>query len=264
MTLSLSLPHADEAWLEGFACGPVRACGTVRRGAHGRRHGSRPTGDHGSGRRRRGERKWLTRSGADAGELLFVSGTPGKRPRDLRRSCKQIDGAEAGSHLRRRFLRPEPRVAFGRRLRTLASAAMDVSDGLLTDLEKLCEASGCGATLDVDALPASPEMQRAVRRPRACFELRSSRAATTMSCSSRAPVEAAEELARATTPAVTRIGVITLVCWRTLQRGGRPIAVDSAGLRSLRRRVRTHEVERGSASCCAIPCTFSPSASAPA
>ena len=65
---------------------------------------------------------------------------------------------ESARHLQRRFLRPEPRVELGRELRNLASAAMDVSDGLLVDLEKLCAASGCGARLDVDALPPSAPM----------------------------------------------------------------------------------------------------------
>jgi thiamine-monophosphate kinase len=75
----------------------------------------------------------------------------------------------ASTQLRERFLRPEPRVALGRALRTWASAAMDVSDGLLTDLTKLCAASRCGAILDVDLLPRSASMAQ-VFAASACVE----------------------------------------------------------------------------------------------
>jgi thiamine-monophosphate kinase len=63
-----------------------------------------------------------------------------------------------------RFLRPQPRVALGRQLRNIASAAMDVSDGLIADAGKLCKASACGVTIDADVLPLSPAL-------RECFPL---------------------------------------------------------------------------------------------
>jgi thiamine-monophosphate kinase len=68
-------------------------------------------------------------------------------------------GGEAASFLKHRFLRPRPRVELGRQLRNVATAAMDVSDGLLTDLKKVCAASGCGARLNVDALPESAALR---------------------------------------------------------------------------------------------------------
>src|SRR5690606_15147804 len=66
----------------------------------------------------------------------------------------------ATQHLIERFLRPTPRVASGRALRTFASAAMDVSDGLLIDLERLCVASGVGAKLDLAADMLSRELRQ--------------------------------------------------------------------------------------------------------
>jgi thiamine-monophosphate kinase len=61
----------------------------------------------------------------------------------------------------RRFTRPEARLALGRAIASHASAAIDVSDGLYTDLEKLLAASGVSGIIDIDALPLSSELKQA-------------------------------------------------------------------------------------------------------
>jgi thiamine-monophosphate kinase len=100
----------------------------------------------------------LRRSSARAGDLLVVSGAPGVAAAGLaelqsgRASCDSND-ARVG-----RFLRAEPRLALGRALRGFATAAMDVSDGLLGDLGKLAQASGLGACIDLERLPVAPEL----------------------------------------------------------------------------------------------------------
>jgi len=101
----------------------------------------------------------LTRGGAKPGDLVYVSGIPGEAAAGLAVIQRGLDAGDAGEHLRARFNAPEPRVALGRALRTVASAAMDVSDGLLGDLLKLCAASGCGARLELDRLPLSAAMR---------------------------------------------------------------------------------------------------------
>ncbi len=66
-----------------------------------------------------------------------------------------------------RFRYPTPRVSLGLALRGLASACIDVSDGLLGDCARLAEASGCGVSLDYAALPVSAALRAAVGEERA-------------------------------------------------------------------------------------------------
>ncbi len=96
----------------------------------------------------------LLRAGARPGDALLVSGTLGDAALGRR------PGAD--SALVRRQRRPVPRLALGRALAGLAHAALDVSDGLLQDLGHLCEASGVGATVRLDALPLSAAYRRTV------------------------------------------------------------------------------------------------------
>jgi thiamine-monophosphate kinase len=64
----------------------------------------------------------------------------------------------AAAALKERFYRPAPRVGAGLALGPLATAAIDISDGLLADLAHICKASGCGATIDVERVPLSAEL----------------------------------------------------------------------------------------------------------
>jgi len=154
-TLALSLPRADAAWTEAFAAGllaladahgcelvggdttqgPLNICITV--------FGEVPPGAA------------LLRSGARAGDDVWVSGTLG----DARLALEVFRGtltlpAAAFELARRRMETPVPRVALGLALRGIATAALDVSDGLVGDLRHILEASGVGATLDADAAAA--------------------------------------------------------------------------------------------------------------
>jgi thiamine-monophosphate kinase len=96
----------------------------------------------------------LRRSGARAGDEIWVSGTLGDAA--LGRQPPLV-GAENAHQawLRARSEFPEPRVALGEALRGIASACIDLSDGLLADLPRLAQASGCGAELELELLPLS-------------------------------------------------------------------------------------------------------------
>ncbi len=152
-TLALSLPQADEAWLAAFArglfaladahdCqliggdttrGPLNICITI--------FGEVPVTDKGS--------RALLRSGARPGDELWVSGTLG----DARLALEALQDRRSLppavlQAARVRLEQPTPRIALGMALRGVASAALDVSDGLLGDLGHILQASGCGACID--------------------------------------------------------------------------------------------------------------------
>ena len=102
----------------------------------------------------------LTRAGARPGDRIFVSGTLGDAGGGLdvalgRRTARCAGHADA---LVARLHRPTPRLALGTALRGLASAAIDVSDGLCQDLGHVLEASGVGARVDAGLVPLSPAL----------------------------------------------------------------------------------------------------------
>ena len=159
-TLALTLPEADHAWLEAFARGFF---------ALADEHGVELVG----GDTTRGpltvtlqvlgevDRDCiLTRGGASVGDDIHVTGTLGDAAGGLDLLSRSLSRAGTAHRvLVSRFLAPTPRIAAGIALRGLASAAIDVSDGLLADLGHLCRASGGAAYLDVDRLPVSPELK---------------------------------------------------------------------------------------------------------
>ena len=95
----------------------------------------------------------LGRSGAEVGDDVWVSGTIGDAGLGL--AIAQGD-APVDKFLLNRFRRPEPRLALGRALVGVASACMDISDGLLIDADRLARASGVGLSIDLAAMPLSP------------------------------------------------------------------------------------------------------------
>jgi thiamine-monophosphate kinase len=227
MTLSLSLPRADEQWLAGFAAGLFELAD---------RHDVALVG----GDTVRGplvitvqiggwveSGRWLTRSGAQPGDLLFISGYPGEAAAGLAVVQTRIPPSQAADQLRQRFLRPEPRLALGRYLRTIATAAMDVSDGVLTDLEKLCAASHCGAQLNVDSLPLS-ESIRALFDADTCVDYALA-GGDDYELLFTIPQERARELMQWNQPALTQIGVVTAGQGVRCMRDGKPFEPNQRG-----------------------------------
>ena len=160
-TLALTLPTADRGWLEAFSralamdaeqfgcalvggdttAGPLTISIQVM--------GLVPAG------------RVLTRGGARAGDHVFVTGTLGEGAAALQLFEPSVTLAAAVSErLRKRFYQPVPRLQEGLKLRGVASAALDVSDGLLADLGHIAEQSTLGADLQLPALPVAPWLKK--------------------------------------------------------------------------------------------------------
>lgn len=107
----------------------------------------------------------LRRNGARPGDDVYVSGTIGDAMLGLALIQGRIDiEAEADRNwLVDRFRLPDPRIALGRSLPGRASAAADISDGLVADLGHVCTASGCSAVVELEAVPLSAATERVVR-----------------------------------------------------------------------------------------------------
>lgn len=121
--------------------------------------------------------RMVLRSGAKPGDLVLVSGTIGDGALGLKvhgpgkpEWVSRLGEAER-AHLADRYLHPRPRLALALALQLHASAAMDVSDGLVGDLAKLLAASGVGAEIDLDAVPLSDAARAAVMADPALAEL---------------------------------------------------------------------------------------------
>lgn len=167
-TLALSLPNADERWLAQFSaglavvaqannCPLVGGDMTASDPDRGGRtlcvqvHGSVP---HGMG---------LTRSGAKVGDLVYVTGTLGDAAAGLRFLRDGMGDKplteECQQYLCSAFYQPESRIEVGIALRDIATSAIDLSDGLASDLRHILGASRVGASVNVASLPLSQALR---------------------------------------------------------------------------------------------------------
>ncbi len=160
-TLALTLPVPDESWLTGFSRGFAALAtkyqvqlvgGDTTRGPRTisvQLHGFVEPG------------RALRRDGARPGDLIYVTGTLGDAGLALLAHSRSggVIADQYLSFLKERLERPQPRIAEGLALGGLASAAIDISDGLISDLGHICEASEVGAHLSLERLPCSPAVQ---------------------------------------------------------------------------------------------------------
>jgi thiamine-monophosphate kinase len=153
-TLAMTLPDADADWLHRFSAGLSEASrqfdldlagGDITKGPLTltlQVHGTVASGSA------------IRRSGAKPGEVICVSGTLG----DAGAALELLDVAlptHQQAQILKHYHAPQPMLALGRSLRGVASAAVDISDGLIADLDHLLEASGVGGRIDPDRLPLS-------------------------------------------------------------------------------------------------------------
>lgn len=153
-TLALTLPAPDPDWLSGFAKGLAKASAafgiTLAGGDTTRGPLTITLQVHGTV----AEGQALRRSGAQPGDLVCVTGALG----DAGAALDYLDEPEptpTQQAVLSRYHYPQPRLALGQQLAGKASAAIDISDGLLADLQHILDASGVGAELEAGKIPLS-------------------------------------------------------------------------------------------------------------
>ena len=173
--LALVLPDAiDDAWLEAFCAGlaadqhtyGIALCGGDTTSTPGAltiaitAFGAAPAGTTPG------------RGGARPGDRVLVSGTIGDGALGLLANTGRLPEASAAHHafLDDRYLLPQPRLALGQQVRDVASACMDVSDGLVGDLGHICQRSAVRAVIDADKVPLSAAAAAVLARRPALLE----------------------------------------------------------------------------------------------
>ena len=159
MTLALTLVNAERAWLDGFARGLFEAADE---------HALALVG----GDTTRGEQtvisvqiiadvdpgKAMLRAGAEEGDAIYVTGTVGDAAAGLSILQSGLPGSDDVDYLIRQFTRPAARIEAGAAIAAVAHAAIDLSDGLYADLEKLLAASGVAGSLELADIPLSSQL----------------------------------------------------------------------------------------------------------
>ena len=162
LTLAITLPKADEAWLEGFSQGFLNLAdqhaaqligGDTTQGPLSitvTALGLLPTAGA------------LKRSGAKVGDSVFVSGVIGSAGLGL--LLAQQDSTEQYNEDLLHYLKPMPCVELGKKIRDLASSCIDISDGLAADLNHILEASHVGAILNDSLLPVTDGVEQYIQK----------------------------------------------------------------------------------------------------
>jgi len=228
-TLALTLPEANEVWLREFSRGLFKLAnqhgislvgGDTTRGPLSitiQVQGYAPAGQA------------LRRDGARPGDGIYVSGSVGDAGAGLGLTLK--GNVDESNFLVRRFISPSPRLALGQKLLDVASAAIDISDGLLADLGHILKRSQVGATLQSDNVPVSNALLKAVGKEQALqLALSAGDDYELCFCVPAERIEKMAVLAAQAGVAVSQVGVITEEAGlKVLDESGQPMTLTQTG-----------------------------------
>jgi thiamine-monophosphate kinase len=159
-TLALTLPHADEDWLRSFSRGLFACASEYQIALIGGDTTSGPLSITIQVMGACAPGAAMRRDGANIGDFILVTHNLGDGAAALAAlQNRQAFAPEYIEYLQQRFYRPVPRLAESALIRDIASSALDISDGLLADLQHICAASDLGAVIEVEKLPLSPALQ---------------------------------------------------------------------------------------------------------
>jgi thiamine-monophosphate kinase len=170
--------------------------------------------------------RMIRRAGAKPGDGVYVSGTIG----DAGAGLAALQGESGPAYLIERYRLPSPRLALGQALRGVATAALDVSDGLVADLGHIAEVSGVRIVLEAERIPLSPALRSFWGGSTEAI-VRAATAGDDYEIAFTAPSVPASLAAQSGVP-VTRIGRVEAGAGVALtDSGGRKVPVPRAGLR---------------------------------
>jgi thiamine-monophosphate kinase len=163
ISIAVTLPHVEQEWVKAFTAGIFEICEYYNVQVVGGDTTQGPLSITISAKGLIPQGKAITRSGAKSGDWIFVTGTLGD-------AAVAIDAINQRKNLplkhqafiKNRFEYPTPRVAIAQGLRETASSAIDISDGLLSDIGHILTASNVGGVINVDQLPLSDALMGSV------------------------------------------------------------------------------------------------------